>query len=271
MAVVYTDERLAEVVAESTTLREVAVKLGARPAPGTLSHLRRRIFRAGIDVRHFPGLNRRSVALQFSRQQLVAAAERSTSVRGAARYLGVPDDGRSRAALRRLLTEQGVDVSHFSHRRADLCDTAVARAVPHSNSYAEVLRRLGLPADDVGRRRLQRRVSVLGLDTTHFTRRSRPVPRPGPRRDPTTVLRRLAPDAPRVNRERLKGALDALGVAYRCAGCGNEGEWRGRSVTLHIDHIDGDWRNNGRENLRYLCPNCHAITDTWCRKGPRHE
>ncbi|MEV6670773.1 HNH endonuclease [Streptomyces sp. NPDC051162] len=34
-----------------------------------------------------------------------------------------------------------------------------------------------------------------------------------------------------------------------------------------MDHIDGNRRNNRIENLRPLCPNCHAITSTWCRGG----
>jgi hypothetical protein len=33
-------------------------------------------------------------------------------------------------------------------------------------------------------------------------------------------------------------------------------------VPLEINHIDGDWRNNSRENLELICPNCHALTPT---------
>src|SRR5215471_14733255 len=49
---------------------------------------------------------------------------------------------------------------------------------------------------------------------------------------------------------------------YRgCVRCG----WAERNpitgkIPLHIDHIDGDWRNNRPENLRLLCPNHHALT-----------
>ena len=46
-----------------------------------------------------------------------------------------------------------------------------------------------------------------------------------------------------------------------CVVCG----WAERNpvtgkIPLHIDHIDGDWRNNRPENLRVLCPNHHALT-----------
>ncbi|GHB41463.1 hypothetical protein GCM10010347_08950 [Streptomyces cirratus] len=57
-----------------------------------------------------------------------------------------------------------------------------------------------------------------------------------------------------------------VGVPYTCAECGNPGQWRGRSITLQIDPISGDRLHNRRENLRHLRPNCHSLTDTWCRK-----
>ncbi len=34
-------------------------------------------------------------------------------------------------------------------------------------------------------------------------------------------------------------------------------------IPLTWDHIDGDCSNNRRPNLRVLCPNCHALTDTY--------
>ncbi len=39
--------------------------------------------------------------------------------------------------------------------------------------------------------------------------------------------------------------------------------WNDKPLVLELDHIDGNNKNNVRENLRCLCPNCHSQTDTW--------
>ena len=48
---------------------------------------------------------------------------------------------------------------------------------------------------------------------------------------------------------------------------GNDGEWNEKSITLELDHIDGDRYNNNFDNLRILCPNCHSQTPTFRGRG----
>ncbi|MFJ8943146.1 HNH endonuclease signature motif containing protein [Streptomyces sp. NPDC102395] len=263
----YPDAAITEAAASSSSLREVALKLGAVPATGTLSHIRRRIAAAGIDISHFPGIHRPGPELPFTPDELRVAAGEATSVRGVARALGVPDDGRSRAALGRMLAAHRIDVSHFSRRRTAVDEDELRSLVADATSYADVMRGLGMEVNDTNHRRVRRAISRLGLDTSHFRRRSWGQPeRPAPAPTAHRVLVMLPEQAGRTNRTRLHQALTEIGVPYACAECGNTGEWRGRPITLQIDHVDGNWRDNRPANLRYLCPNCHALTDTWCRR-----
>jgi len=47
-----------------------------------------------------------------------------------------------------------------------------------------------------------------------------------------------------------------------CSMCGND-MWLGQPIQLEIDHINGDGEDHSRENLRVVCPNCHATTPTY--------
>ena len=49
---------------------------------------------------------------------------------------------------------------------------------------------------------------------------------------------------------------------YKCNNCGLS-DWLGKPLSLELDHIDGNNKNNDRSNLVCLCPNCHVQTPTW--------
>ncbi len=49
--------------------------------------------------------------------------------------------------------------------------------------------------------------------------------------------------------------------------CGSDGTWMGVTLTLEVDHIDGDFQNNQIGNLRFLCPNCHRLTPNFAGRG----
>lgn len=58
-----------------------------------------------------------------------------------------------------------------------------------------------------------------------------------------------------------------------CQMCGfSERHPSGASI-LQVHHRDGDIQNTVIENLELLCPNCHALTDTYCarNKGSKRD
>ena len=56
-------------------------------------------------------------------------------------------------------------------------------------------------------------------------------------------------------------------IKYECTGCGIGDTWNGNPITLQLDHIDGNNKNNLLSNLRWLCPNCHSQTKTFAGKN----
>ena len=46
---------------------------------------------------------------------------------------------------------------------------------------------------------------------------------------------------------------------YKCESC-NLSEWLSEPIPLELEHKDGDNKNNIKDNLLLLCPNCHAKT-----------
>jgi hypothetical protein len=51
-------------------------------------------------------------------------------------------------------------------------------------------------------------------------------------------------------------------LEYKCDKCKMSDVWQNEKITLQLDHINGDFRDNKIENLHWLCPNCHSQQQT---------
>jgi len=70
---------------------------------------------------------------------------------------------------------------------------------------------------------------------------------------------------PNTHNEKMK--MIKLGILpAKCSVC-DITNWLDQELVLHLDHIDGNPRNNLVTNLRLLCPNCHSQTPTYCGRN----
>ncbi|MFI2758223.1 HNH endonuclease signature motif containing protein [Streptomyces echinatus] len=209
-------------------------------------------------------------ASAYTKERLQTAAHGARTLSQALERLGVDPKSPTRRYVLDRMKKLGVDVSHFEREGVKWTREVLEPVVAVSASVNEVVRRLGL--DPVGghQTNIARRIKAHGIDTSHFTavvRTERMRDNQRRRTAAEILVEDTSGRASRIPRQRLKRAMGEMGVVERCALCGIEPVWLGEPLPLEVDHIDGDWRNNRVENLRFLCPNCHSTTDTYRGRG----
>lgn len=143
-------------------------------------------------------------------------------------------------------------------------------AISEALCWSDALRSLGYRPVGHNIRTLQRWVVKWGISTAHFD--------PNLVRSRAGRLRRIPLDevvveASTYPRGHLKKRLYDEGILERrCALCGQDEMWRGRKMSLILDHINGVGDDNRLENLRIVCPNCASTLSTHCgRNLPRER
>ena len=135
-----------------------------------------------------------------------------------------------------------------------------------SYSYAEGLRKAGRQQGGGAQATLKKKVKEWGIDISHFTGQRW---QESPHQEKQEIKEKYSldevfiKDSP-VTQKVLRGYVKRHNVIeYKCQTCGSDGNWQNGIISLELDHINGDNTDNRIENLRYLCPNCHALTETY--------
>lgn len=134
-----------------------------------------------------------------------------------------------------------------------------------SYSYAEVLRKAGRAQAGGSQNTLKKKIKEYNIDISHFTGQRW---QHSPTFQEKYTVENLFTKNSFVSNQTIKKYLDKYKlIPYVCSNCGCDGNWQGKILSLQMHHIDGDNTNNELTNLTYLCPNCHAITETYGGKA----
>lgn len=142
-----------------------------------------------------------------------------------------------------------------------------------SFSYAEVLRKSGRKQGGGAQATLKEKIALYNIDVSHFTLQSWSKGKTK-ETDPRILskekysLQEVFCDNSPVTQRVLRGYVERHKlIEYKCDTCGCTGEWQDGFISLELDHKDGNNKNNKISNLHYLCPNCHALTETYRGKN----
>lgn len=268
----WSDDDLRRAVATSRSVSQVVRTLRAAGGAG-YDAVKRRMMVLDLDTSHFvtrfgpPGdaVDPR----RWTDDELAAAVASSTSLNQVFSTLGLSVGGSQWLALRDRIAFLGLDTSHWSARlrtprpTREITRDELADALSESRSLAEVCRRLDIRGGG-GQGRLVRRIRGEGFDIRHLEGQGWAKGRVNPgKRQRKPLEEVLVAGRAVAQTSALRRRLVEEGVKEaRCESCGRD-SWLDGPIPLELDHINGDRRDNRLENLRLLCPNCHALTETY--------
>jgi hypothetical protein len=139
-----------------------------------------------------------------------------------------------------------------------------------STSVRQVITKCEIPVSPYSYKKFNRRVKEMGLSVEHFTGMGHLKNR-NHNFNTKPLEYYLVENCSWISSHALKLRLLRDGIFQRrCSKCSRE-VWEGKPIPIQLDHINGDNHDNRLENLRIICPNCHAQTPTYCGRNKKKK
>jgi hypothetical protein len=212
---------------------------------------------------------------KYTKKEFEKAVMTSNSIREVLIKLDVKPIGGNYKVFYRNAKKFDVNVAAFinpstygvqKEKRACIKDSNLIKAIEDNISFRAILLEFGLTEGSSNYRWLKAKINKLKIDTSHFLGEAHLRGKTHNWSKKTPLKKLLIVNSVVGNSHHLKIRLIKENILKEeCNRCGIT-EWEGDKLSLHLDHINGINTDYRIENLRLLCPNCHSLTETYCRK-----
>lgn len=155
----------------------------------------------------------------------------------------------------------------------DITVEELEHAIAGCFSFKSVAEKLGLFNSGNNLTRLKQKAEKHNIDFSHFTgqlwsKGKTALDDPRMSKQKNKDVESIFKENSQAQRTYVRHLIKKKNLLeYCCAMCKNQGTWLNKPINLQLDHINGISNDNRLQNLRWLCPNCHSQTETYCGKN----
>lgn len=139
-------------------------------------------------------------------------------------------------------------------------------ALKDSNSIRDILKKINLKPTGGNYKSIYLYAEKHKIDLSYLSGQGWRKGSKDPVIQPKNIKEYLVKDSYYNSNRLRKRLINECIFEEKCSSC-KKSKWMNKKIPLELDHINGINTDNRISNLRLLCPNCHALTNTYRGKN----